>query len=145
MTAETGNDAESSKKRGRIPQSAWPSIVERYRTGATLSAIAREYECTPSAISYIIRKAEAAGMDGEPATADDDAQPVDAPAETAQPVDEPKLVEPPKLVEAAKPAAPAPTAPAPAAVQQTLRLNPPPRSEERRVGKECRSRWSPYH
>ena len=29
-----------------------------------------------------------------------------------------------------------------AAVQQ--RLNPA-RSEERRVGKECRSRWSPYH
>src|SRR5256885_3563514 len=24
-------------------------------------------------------------------------------------------------------------------------LNSPPRSEERRVGKECRSRWSPYH
>src|SRR2546430_7605599 len=23
--------------------------------------------------------------------------------------------------------------------------NRPPRSEERRVGKECRSRWSPYH
>ena len=23
--------------------------------------------------------------------------------------------------------------------------NPAPRSEERRVGKECRSRWSPYH
>ena len=23
--------------------------------------------------------------------------------------------------------------------------NYPPRSEERRVGKECRSRWSPYH
>ena len=22
---------------------------------------------------------------------------------------------------------------------------PAPRSEERRVGKECRSRWSPYH
>src|SRR5271170_1868096 len=28
----------------------------------------------------------------------------------------------------------------------TLRLyNPQARSEERRVGKECRSRWSPYH
>src|SRR5256885_8243473 len=29
----------------------------------------------------------------------------------------------------------------------TLRLYPgsPARSEERRVGKECRSRWSPYH
>src|SRR2546426_6116608 len=25
------------------------------------------------------------------------------------------------------------------------RFNLPPRSEERRVGKECRSRWSPYH
>src|SRR3989442_5209574 len=25
------------------------------------------------------------------------------------------------------------------------RVLPPSRSEERRVGKECRSRWSPYH
>ena len=25
------------------------------------------------------------------------------------------------------------------------RFPPEPRSEERRVGKECRSRWSPYH
>src|SRR2546429_5688824 len=25
------------------------------------------------------------------------------------------------------------------------RFNRPARSEERRVGKECRSRWSPYH
>ena len=25
------------------------------------------------------------------------------------------------------------------------KLPPEPRSEERRVGKECRSRWSPYH
>src|SRR2546427_13115747 len=25
------------------------------------------------------------------------------------------------------------------------RGHPVPRSEERRVGKECRSRWSPYH
>jgi len=24
-------------------------------------------------------------------------------------------------------------------------INPKNRSEERRVGKECRSRWSPYH
>src|SRR5258708_37243293 len=30
--------------------------------------------------------------------------------------------------------------------QRVLRLRPVPgRSEERRVGKECRSRWSPYH
>ena len=26
-----------------------------------------------------------------------------------------------------------------------MRLQELPRSEERRVGKECRSRWSPYH
>ena len=30
------------------------------------------------------------------------------------------------------------------AVSQSL-LDPQARSEERRVGKECRSRWSPYH
>lgn len=130
MTAETGNDAESSKKRGRIPQSAWPSIVERYRTGATLSAIAREYECTPSAISYIIRKAEAAGMDGEPATVDDEAQPIAAPVEAAASVEQPKPAEPAKPAESAKPAAPAlapSPAPAAAPVQQTLRLNAQPR------------------
>src|SRR5260221_353995 len=27
----------------------------------------------------------------------------------------------------------------------TLEVSGPARSEERRVGKECRSRWSPYH
>src|SRR5256885_2712657 len=29
--------------------------------------------------------------------------------------------------------------------QSTLGFSPISRSEERRVGKECRSRWSPYH
>ena len=29
--------------------------------------------------------------------------------------------------------------------QGILKLLPSHRSEERRVGKECRSRWSPYH
>ena len=33
----------------------------------------------------------------------------------------------------------------PLAAARTLRLEPGARSEERRVGKECRSRWSPYH
>src|SRR2546430_16500729 len=28
---------------------------------------------------------------------------------------------------------------------RTPKPRPTPRSEERRVGKECRSRWSPYH
>ena len=30
-------------------------------------------------------------------------------------------------------------------VYEFSRRNIPMRSEERRVGKECRSRWSPYH
>ena len=30
-------------------------------------------------------------------------------------------------------------------VEQVNRLQTALRSEERRVGKECRSRWSPYH
>ena len=30
-------------------------------------------------------------------------------------------------------------------ITQGIRLNDLIRSEERRVGKECRSRWSPYH
>src|SRR3972149_12179792 len=30
-------------------------------------------------------------------------------------------------------------------IQGRRRLGNKPRSEERRVGKECRSRWSPYH
>src|SRR2546429_127423 len=29
--------------------------------------------------------------------------------------------------------------------QRSMTLSAPYRSEERRVGKECRSRWSPYH
>jgi len=63
MSAEAGNEPEAPKRRGRIPQSAWPHILERHRAGATLSAIAREFDCTPSAISYIVRKAEASGME----------------------------------------------------------------------------------
>src|SRR2546421_8701447 len=34
---------------------------------------------------------------------------------------------------------------APLVWSTTTSKNLPPRSEERRVGKECRSRWSPYH
>src|SRR2546425_12684780 len=36
-------------------------------------------------------------------------------------------------------------APEPAAVKGTNEIGFAVRSEERRVGKECRSRWSPYH
>ena len=30
-------------------------------------------------------------------------------------------------------------------LQRAVKVFPTRRSEERRVGKECRSRWSPYH
>lgn len=114
MNAETGSEPESPKKRGRIPQSAWPQILERYRSGATLSAIAREFECTPSAISYIIKKAEAASGQGDAAHGDDaqgDAQADDAqssaPAAPAEETPAPVTAAP------ASPAAdPAPAAPA---------------------------------
>lgn len=72
MAADGNTENEPPKRRGRIPQSAWPQILERYRSGATLSAIAREFDCTPSAISYIVRKAEAAGVEPVATTAIDE-------------------------------------------------------------------------
>jgi transposase-like protein len=92
MSAEAGTEPEAPKRRGRIPQSAWPHILERHRAGATLSAIAREFDCTPSAISYIVRKAEASGI--EPAAA-----PAAEPAESSETVTE-------SVAESAEPAQP---------------------------------------
>ena len=121
MNAETGTEPEAPKKRGRIPQSAWPQILERYRSGATLSAIAREFECTPSAISYIIRKAEAAG-----GTEKDDADP--APAEAV--VAESPAADAPVPATAAP--APAPVAPvAQVAEAAPAPARPAPRPERR--------------
>jgi len=109
MSAETDTESDSpespKRHRGRIPQAAWPQILQRHRAGATLSAIAREFDCTPSAISYIVRKAEAAGV--EPTT------PPPAPA----PAPEPPV------------AAAAPPRPIPA----TTTLSLPDRSEPRRA------------
>ncbi|HYG88874.1 MAG TPA: helix-turn-helix domain-containing protein, partial [Azospirillum sp.] len=104
-----GGEQESPKRRGRIPQSAWPQILERYRAGATLSAIAREFECTPSAISYIVRKAEAAGMTGS----EEGGKPAPPPA--------------PAAAAPAEAPAPAPTAEAPPAPVQPQAANPAPR------------------
>ncbi|MFV3128765.1 hypothetical protein [Niveispirillum sp. KHB5.9] len=143
MNAETDGDAESPKRRGRIPQSAWPRILERYKAGATLSAIAREFDCTPSAISYIVRKAEAAGLTGEgeegtetvaaapapaPAPAPVEAPaPVAAAAEAPRPRRAPRAAEPRPaelpLAEAAL--APPPAAPAPVLAAPAPAVEPP--------------------
>lgn len=117
MNAETEGDAESPKRRGRIPQSAWPRILERYKAGATLSAIAREFDCTPSAISYIVRKAEAAGLtrEGEE-TAETAATPAQAPAPPEPtPPPAPPVAETPRPRRAPRVAEPLPAAEAPAA------------------------------
>jgi transposase-like protein len=50
---------EKSNKRGKIPQSDWPSIMARYEAGETLSSIARTYDCSPPAISYIVNRSRA--------------------------------------------------------------------------------------
>ncbi|WP_188262177.1 hypothetical protein [Azospirillum tabaci] len=132
MNAETGSEPEAPKKRGRIPQSAWPQILERYRSGATLSAIAREFECTPSAISYIIRKAEAASdaasdkdAPAEEGTAGDAAEAPAGDAMAEEPPPAPVAASEVAASEAPAPAKPARraaapvTAPAPAPAAQT--------------------------
>ncbi len=50
---------EKSSKRGKIPQSDWPSIMVRYESGETLASIARTYDCSPPAISYVVSRSRA--------------------------------------------------------------------------------------
>ena len=59
---------EKSSKRGKIPQHDWPSIISRYESGETLASIARTYDCSPPAISYIVSRSRARGMAGEEST-----------------------------------------------------------------------------
>ncbi|HEX3863278.1 MAG TPA: hypothetical protein VHY35_16455 [Stellaceae bacterium] len=50
---------EKTSKRGKIPQSDWPSIMARYEAGETLASIARTYLCSPPAISYVVSRSRA--------------------------------------------------------------------------------------
>jgi transposase-like protein len=131
MSAEAGTEPEAPKRRGRIPQSAWPHILERHRAGATLSAIAREFDCTPSAISYIVRKAEASGI--EPAAAPVAAEPTESGAvetESTADASEPAPVEAEVPAQQEQPEAVAeavePAAEAVAPVQPQPVVEPPP-------------------
>lgn len=60
---------EKSAKRGKIPQSDWPLIMGRYEAGETLASIARTYDCSPPAISYIISRSRARQPGSEPEAA----------------------------------------------------------------------------
>ena len=51
-----------SNKRGKIPQRDWPAIMARYEAGETLASIARSYDCSPPAISYIVSRSRARGV-----------------------------------------------------------------------------------
>jgi hypothetical protein len=46
-------------KRGKIPQQDWPTIIARHEAGETLASIARTYDCSPPAISYIVSRSRA--------------------------------------------------------------------------------------
>jgi len=85
-SGEPGSENGAPKRRGRIPQAAWPRILGMYKSGATLSAIAREFDCTPSAISYIIRKAETSGTSPEDAGSPGAMGTPDSPPANAGPV-----------------------------------------------------------
>jgi hypothetical protein len=56
---------EKSSKRGKIPQQDWPAIIKRYESGETLASIARTYDCSPPAISYIVSRSRARNAAGE--------------------------------------------------------------------------------
>ena len=40
----------------KIPQGEWSAIAARYENGESISRIARNYECTPPAIHYILKR-----------------------------------------------------------------------------------------
>jgi hypothetical protein len=61
---------EKSSKRGKIPQSDWPLIMARYEAGETLASIARTYNCSPPAISYVVSRSRARSPGHEQETAD---------------------------------------------------------------------------
>src|SRR5579864_5484755 len=66
---------ERSSKRGKIPQRDWPSIMARYEAGETLASIARTYDCSPPAISYIVSRSRARNPTSEPARPASDGHP----------------------------------------------------------------------
>src|ERR1700691_3627660 len=99
---------EKSGKRGKIPQTDWPLIMTRYEGGETLSSIARTYDCSPPAISYIVsrsREKPANELSSSPAP---EPQLVKAPANGAVAAQSEPPVAPPSP-------APAPPSPAPLA------------------------------
>ena len=80
---------EKSSKRGKIPQTDWPQIMARYEAGETLASIARTYDCSAPAISYIVsRSREEAGKYNPASARPPEPQLIKAQAERDRPADE---------------------------------------------------------
>jgi len=75
---------EKSNKRGKIPQSDWPAIMARYEAGETLASIAKTYDCSPPAISYVVSRSRARNSEIDTSAAVD--------ADTSAAVTEPQLI-----------------------------------------------------
>jgi hypothetical protein len=90
---------EKSSKRGKIPQADWPLIMARYDAGETLSSIARTYDCSPPAISYIVSRSRGKSANEPPAPVVSEPQLVKAQANDAAANDaspsEPAVAAPP--------------------------------------------------
>ena len=105
---------EKSSKRGKIPQSDWPLIMTRYEAGETLASIARTYDCSPPAISYVVSRSRARHAAHE--------VPVSAP-----------LASEPQLIKAApEEVAAAPFAPPPSAAAAPAQASANPRPDDLR-------------
>ncbi|MBP2296733.1 hypothetical protein [Azospirillum rugosum] len=97
-----------------------------------MSAIAREFECTPSAISYIIRKAEAAGGAGEDAAeAPAEAAAAEAPVSEEPAAQSPAAESPDAAPTVAEPAAPPAAKPAARAERRPKAVAEAPKAEVR--------------
>jgi hypothetical protein len=71
--------------RGKIPHVEWPKIARRVGSGESLAAVAREYECTPPAIRYIVKRMSLKGTDGSrPAERRGEVHPVEVPPQPAE-------------------------------------------------------------
>src|SRR5713101_6314140 len=99
---------EKSSKRGKIPQSDWPLIMARYEAGETLASIARTYDCSPPAISYVVSRSRAR----HPGIAPPQISP--APSPTEPQLIKAPLAEPPVGLARPQPVAASPIAATPA-------------------------------
>ncbi|HYM71335.1 MAG TPA: hypothetical protein VET89_00020 [Stellaceae bacterium] len=98
---------EKSSKRGKIPQTDWPLIMARYEAGETLASIARTYDCSAPAISYIVGRNRGKSANEASVPTPTEPQLIKAhPSESATTTIEPAV---------AAPAVPAAVAPSPSA------------------------------